>query len=124
MAVLLIVADDRLRNDCFETLHDARFRVTALASEDEARRYLRSFTPSAIVYRAADDGDDTRRFLYDLSVTESGPQVPVVVLSGSTGATAIAQRFAYTILDGAVDFTRLCAELVRVAPQSRRARVG
>ncbi|MEO7092844.1 MAG: hypothetical protein ABI175_06305 [Polyangiales bacterium] len=123
MAVLLVIVDDVLRKQCFEKLQAAFFRVTALGSEDEARRYLRSFTPSVVVYHAAEDSDDTRRFLVDVSVRESGPQVPIVVLSATAEARRLAEGCGCQVLPMPVDDAHLCGEIERAAPQSRRSRI-
>ena len=120
MAVLLVVADESIRAAWFDQLHDARFRVTALGNEDAARLYLQSFTPSVVVYHAQDDGDETRRFLYDVSVRESGPQIPIVVLSSSAATRRLAEGCGCTVIDMPTDDATLCAELTRLAPQSRR----
>lgn len=120
MAVLLVVGEASLRSQWSEQLQGARFRVTALGTEDEARLYLQSFTPSVVVYHATDDGDDTRRFLYDVSVRESGPQIPVVVLTASPASRRLAEGCGCTVLALPTDDEHFCAELTRLAPQSRR----
>ncbi len=122
MPVLLVVADESLRATWAEKLADQGHRVTALGSVDEARRYLRSFTPSIVVHHAPDDDEDTRAFMYDLSTREGAEQLPVVVLSATAGTARLAEACGFTVLDAVAADARLVSEVRRLAPNSRRSR--
>ena len=107
------------------TEHEVRRRELLLqfdGSVEEAQRYLRSFTPSIVVYHARNDADDSRSFMYDLSTREGAAQLPVVVLAATPGATRVAEACGFRAIDQAAADERLVSEVARLAPESKRLR--
>ena len=121
MPVLLVVGDDALRTKWAAQLGALGHRVTTVGSAGEGRRYLRAFTPLLVVFHAPNDDEDTRAFLHELSPPESGPRPPIVVISKTPGTIALAEDHGFTVLDVAVEPAKLLREIVRLAPESRRA---
>lgn len=118
--MILVVEDDQaLRETILEVLREFGYRATGVATSEDAARAFAAETPKLLLVDVQLAHDTTREFV--LSVLAVRPAPPMILVSGSSPAAAMARELGLPMVSKPFDMQQLIEMIDRALGRETRA---
>jgi DNA-binding response OmpR family regulator len=120
--ILVVEDDEALRETMLEVLREFGYRAVGVATNEEAARAFAAETPKLLLVDVQLAHETTRSFVE--AVLAKRPAPPVILISGSSPAAAMARELGLPMVSKPFDMQQLIDKIDRALGRESRAQAA